>query len=418
MKKIICSLISFFPFIDLQLFSADVNPINVTTQASMSPTLKTFYDTNLLENSRENDVFEQFGVKTSIKGNKAEWRKFNTFAPALEPLTEGVIPNGQTFGMTMIEGEVSQHGSYVAISDRLHYEAYDDVIFGASTEMGVSAGDTKMLLCRNALGMGTHVYYAPKSDGTEVLYRKDIDDTCILTPALVKKIATTLKKNKAPKINGSYVMLIHPSQSHDLTSTQEWKEFHKYADPNPIFKGEIGELHGIRFVESTAIRVLKGADLAENSSTLLVNGAINAGAVTSITFDGGTVKANALAGRSILVGDYKFEVVSNTTTVMTVKSVTTSAQIADNTVIYAGEGGKQGTAVYCALALGQGSFGIIDPEGEGMQMIIKSEEQSGGPLNQFSTIGYKFTEGTKILYPERLIRVETGSSLADEDLAN
>ena len=44
---------------NLQLFSADVNPINVTTQSSMSPTMKTFYDTTLLENARETMISTQ-----------------------------------------------------------------------------------------------------------------------------------------------------------------------------------------------------------------------------------------------------------------------------------------------------------------------------------------------------------------------
>ena len=88
---------------NLQLFSADVNPINVTTQSGLSPTMKTFYDTTLLENAREAMVFTQFGKKQPMKGNKCEWRKFNTFAKALTPLQEGVIPTGQNFGMTKIE---------------------------------------------------------------------------------------------------------------------------------------------------------------------------------------------------------------------------------------------------------------------------------------------------------------------------
>ena len=103
----------------LQLFSADVNPINVTTQESMSPTWKTFYDTTLLENAREAMIFTQFGKKQPMKGGKVEWRKFNTFGKALTPLTEGVIPTGQTFGMTKVEGETTQHGDFTAISDRL-----------------------------------------------------------------------------------------------------------------------------------------------------------------------------------------------------------------------------------------------------------------------------------------------------------
>jgi hypothetical protein len=53
-----------------------------------------------------------------------------------------------------------------------------------------------------------------------------------------------------------------------------------------------------------------------------------------------------------------------------------------------------------------------------MEMIIKTKGQIGGPLEQFNTIGYKFCHGAKILYQERMIRVESGSSLADEDEAN
>ena len=53
-----------------------------------------------------------------------------------------------------------------------------------------------------------------------------------------------------------------------------------------------------------------------------------------------------------------------------------------------------------------------------MEMIVKTKEQIGGPLNQFSTIGYKFCHGAKILYQERLLRVESGSSYSAIDEAN
>ena len=76
------------------------------------------------------------------------------------------------------------------------------------------------------------------------------------------------------------------------------------------------------------------------------------------------------------------------------------------------------TAVYATLFLGKDAFGILEPEGEGMEMIIKSKEQIGGPLNQFSTIGYKFNHGAKILYQERMLRVESGSALGADDTEN
>ena len=321
--------------LNLQLFAADVNPINVTTQSGMSPTMKTFYDTTLLENAREAMVFTQFGLKQPIKGNKVEWRKFNTFAKALTPLTEGVIPSGQTFGMTKIEGEITQHGDFVAVSDRLEMESYDDVIFGATEEMGAAEGETYDTLTRNILVGGNSVLYCPK--GTfEVTSRSGLDNECILTPDVVNRAATWLKKNKAPRINGSYVALIHPSVAYDLRNSEEWKEYHKYNDVAPIFKGEIGELHGVRFIESNEAKIWKDGD----------------------------------------------------------------------------------TAVYATLFLGKDAFGIVEPEGEGMEMIIKGRGQIGGPLEQFSTIGYKFCHGAKILYQERMLRVESGSYFGATDEAN
>lgn len=320
----------------LQLF-ADVTPVNVTTQTTtgkdMSPTMKTFYDTTLLENAREQMVFTQFGDRQPMKGNKIEWRKFNTFPKALTPLTEGVIPTGQTFGMTKIEAETTQHGDYVAVSDRLELESYDDVIFGATEEMGAAEGETFDTLTRNILVAGNCVAYANDKTSRSNLTAEDI-----LTPALVAKAATWLKKNKAPKIEGYYVAIVHPSVAHDLRESEEWKEFHKYNDVAPIFKGEIGTLHGVRFVESNAAKVWKE--------------------------------------------------------------------------------GEEAPATYATLFLGAKAYGVLDPEGEGMEMIVKTREQIGGPLNQFSTIGYKFCHGTKILYQERLLRVETGSSYSKLDEAN
>jgi N4-gp56 family major capsid protein len=321
--------------LNLQLFAADVNPINVTTQSGMSPTMKTFYDTTLLENARENMVFTQFGLKQPIKGNKVEWRKFNTFAKALTPLTEGVIPSGQTFGMTKIEGEITQHGDFVAVSDRLEMESYDDVIFGATEEMGAAEGETYDTLTRNILIGGNSVLYCPNGT-SEVTSRTGITSACILTPDVVNRAATWLKKNKAPRINGSYVALIHPSVAYDLRNSEEWKEYHKYNDVAPIFKGEIGELHGVRFIESNEAKIWKDGDVA----------------------------------------------------------------------------------VYATLFLGKDAFGIVEPEGEGMEMIIKGKTQIGGPLEQFSTIGFKFCHGCAILYQERMLRVESGSYFSATDEAN
>lgn len=428
MKKFNLQKFTFTPGTDPG--SYEVNPVNVTTQVAsgkdMSPTMKTFYDTTLLQNAREEMVFSQLGMKQPMKGNKVEWRKFNTFPKALNPLTEGVIPTGQNFGMTKIEATTTQHGDYVSVSDRLELEAYDDVIFGATEEMGAAEGETYDTLTRNILVGGNSVAYCPTISGSTkstVSSRTGLDASAILDPEMVAKTVTWLKKNKAPRFSGNtYAMVIHPSQAFDLRNSSEWKEFHKYADVAPIFNGEIGTLHGMRFIESNNVKIYKGANLTAAARNLTVKTAIAASTTTiDVTEAISADEATALAGRKIITAAGVNEIVSASagtagSATLTVKTAITT--LAKDSTIYPGEGGKEGCATYAALAFGKDAFGILDPEGEGMELIVKDRSQVGGPLNQFSTIGYKFCHGAKILYQERMIRVESGSAYSSVDEAN
>lgn len=327
---------------------------------TLSPELKTFYDTELLENARADLVYAQFAKRQPLPANhrgSVEWRKWNTFERAGK-LTEGVIPTGQKFGVTTVTGSVDQYGTYTAITDKLELRAYDDVILGATEEMGASAAETQEKLIRDTLLQGTNVLYcdnvnpatgAPAS-GSGVVQtptscaqmEESASARSMLTPAMVNKAVTILTKNRVPRINGRYYAVIHPSVAHDLRECDGWIEAHKYAAPEALLNGEIGELHGVRFIE------------------------------------------NAFA--PVLDGEYQ---------------------------------NKEGTKTYASYFFGRDSFGIIDPEGGALEMIVHDKGEIGGPLNQFSTIGYKFeTNGATILYPERLLRVMSCSSFSDTDEEN
>ena len=354
---------------DLQLFAEAGNVVNASEgyvnaytgetqdfsgENNLSQELKTFYDTELLENTRVELFYAQFGKKQPLPANHGktvQWRKWNTFARAAQ-LQEGVIPTGQKFGVSTKTGSVNQYGTYAAVSDRLELRAYDDVILGATEEMGASAAETQETLIRDALLVNTNVMYcdnvtlatgavADTPTGCDAMEASS-SVMSLLTPDMVARAVTKLKKDRVPTINGKYYAVIHPSVAYDLRRSKEWIEAHKYAAPQQLFNGEIGELHGCRFIE------------------------------------------NVFA--PVLTGDYA---------------------------------NKAGTAVYATYFFGKDSFGIIDPEGGALEMIVKDKSQIGGPLNQFSTIGYKLeTNGATILYPERVLRVMSCSSFSATDEAN
>jgi N4-gp56 family major capsid protein len=355
--------------INLQLFAEAGNVVNTLTNGyvnaytgaqvdaggnSLAGELKVFYDTELLENARKEMIYAQFGKKQTLPANHGttvEWRKWNTFAKA-DKLQEGVIPTGQKFGMSSKTGAIAQHGTYTVIADTLELRAYDDTILGATEEMGASAAETQEALIRDALLVNTNVLYCDNvtlatgaTSSVASCGEMEASETVVslLTPEMVAKAVTKMKKDRVPTINGRFYAVVHPSVAHDLRNSDAWIEAHKYAATSEIFNGEIGELHGCRFVENVFAPILGGSDYSN----------------------------------------------------------------------------KAGTVTYATYFFGKDAFGIIDPEGGALQMIIKDKAQAGGPLEQFSTVGYKFeTNGATILYPERVLRVMSCSTYSAVDEEN
>ncbi len=338
-----------------------VNAYTGTTTAfdgtnTLNPLVKDFYDTELLENTRMGRYYAQFAKHQALPARhagKVQWRKFNTFDKAGK-LQEGVIPTGQKMGMTYVEASINQYGTYVTVSDKLELRGYDDVILAATEEMGASYNETDETLIRDFLMTGTNVIYC---DNVNTGSSNAVVDTptgptgmgataaswSLLTRKMIKKVVTKMKKDKVPKINGSYVAVIHPSVAEDLRNDPQWEDAHKYDATAEIFDGEIGKLEGVRFIENADAPVL-GATAAYK---------------------------NAASG-----------------------------------------------VTYATFFFGADAYAMIDPAGGNLQMIIHDKDEAGGPLNQFSTIGYKFETGFAFLYPERACRVMSCSSYSASDSAN
>ena len=321
---------------------------------TLTPTMKTFYDTELLENHRDKLIFAQLGRKQGLParhGRTIEWRKWNTL-PLCSAITEGVIPTGEKMGMTSINVSLAQYGEYVAVTDLLQLHALDDVIAGAVEELGAAGGKTHDLLVRNVLMTGTNILYADAYSGStkqtrptskaELIYAINTSHyVCNLTADMVNQAYVNLQVGGAPTFSGGkYIAVIHPHVAYDLRNDPAWVDAHKYAQPTEIYNGEIGELHGVRFIASNLAPIIKS-----------------------------TASSDAVA-------------------------------------------------TYKTMFFGKDAFGVIDPEGSGMETIVKTKEQAGGPLNQFSTIGTKFEIGAKILYQERMCTVWSGSSYSGTDSEN
>ena len=112
---------------------------------------------------------------------------------------------------------------------------------GTATVPPSKSAAHRAVLCA-ALAEGT-------SHITNIEYSKDIRATL--------GAAAQLGAMNADPIGDSYIAIIHPYAAYDLKTCKEFIEAHKYADPDTMYRGEIGKLGNIRFIETSEAKIWK-----------------------------------------------------------------------------------------------------------------------------------------------------------------
>ena len=225
---------------DLQLFADPSAALN-NTSGTMTAEMKTFYEKRLIDQAEPRLVHDQFADYYPVPqngGKTIEFRKYDSLPKATTPLTEGVTPNGQTLNVTTITSDLHQYGGWTPLTDVLQMTAIDNNVVQATRVLASQAGRTMDSITRDVLAGGTNVIYAPK---------------------LFFQAAAQLGAMNADPIGDSYIAIIHPYAAYDLKTSREFIEVHKYADPEAMFRGEIGKLGNIRFIETSEAKIWKDA---------------------------------------------------------------------------------------------------------------------------------------------------------------
>lgn len=409
----------------LQAFALNTN---TTTLSELSPGMVKTYSQELLKNIQEKQVFNQFGVVKDLPkggGNTINFRKFDAYEPATTPLVEGETPNGHKLVERSIECTIAQYGDYTTLSDRLQMEHFDPVISEATRNHSNQATKTLEIITRNAVIAGTNVMYAPKVSGdtvTEITSRSDITAECLLTPRLVSKVNTKLTMFGAPEEkDGGYIGIIHPAVAEDIRNSKDWIEFHKYASVKQIFNGEIGELHNCRFIVNNNAKVIAPDIISDGYNRLTVKTAISS-STNSIVINELLTSTTPSEAIPVYI-DGKENTITNISTSGSVTTLTVGKAItslaAGKTVCGRGAG-KDGSAIYISVFFGAEAYARINPSAESLEVFAKPLGSAGtaDPLNQRSTVGWKACHAAKILYNDRLVRVESGSSYSAVGMSN
>jgi N4-gp56 family major capsid protein len=276
---------------------------NVTDHNQLSAEDKTFYERALLQRLLPSLMFYNDAGKKKLpknSGTTMNFRKFDSLTAPSSSLTEGVTPDGNNLTVSTITAKIAQEGDFVQITDLIQMTGIDPVLTETSELLGEEAGLVVDTRIQTAISKGTNVYFA---GGATTRAGLESASTKNLTGDDIKKIVRKLKNANAKRFSdGFYHMVVDPDIAYDLMNDSAWVDVSKYARPEQMVKGELGKMHGMKFYETTNLKIVDSSDTAQSKISVHQAYAYGKGAYSCVNLENGAgkpeiiVKPNGSAG--------------------------------------------------------------------------------------------------------------------------
>jgi len=220
------------------------------TTSTLSGEVKTYYESKFLERAQYELLHGEGAQKNTHPKGEGKTITFNRYAPlpiASTPLTEGSNPSEVDLTATQVTVTLQEYGNVIRLSKLLKLTSIDKDAAEKTEVLGQNMGETLDYLDREALFAGATVQLAA---GRSALNNIAAGDN--LTSGEIRKAVRTLQVNKAMKYpDGFFIGKIGPYTEYDIKADTTWVNSAVYSDVKKLYRGEVGSLYGVRFVNVT-----------------------------------------------------------------------------------------------------------------------------------------------------------------------
>jgi N4-gp56 family major capsid protein len=282
----------------------------VTTSTTLTSQFQNYFSKELLSIVQQETILDQFSMKAPIpknNGNKAI-SMFRFGAPSISSVqtiaSEGAAissANYRALALNSLSKSLAQYGQVIGLTDILRATDLFNSLQQATKTSGLDMALWVDSVIRNTLigsnltasgssigsaaeGGGTFdnsdavnvvassggvkVYGNPATLTTQSFSALNSDTTAAnttMTASAVLDSMTRLKRNRAPMINGGYVLATDPRVARDLMRDADWLNASNYGNKGtPFYKGEVGSIYGCRVVQQTNSFVSTGSGTASD----------------------------------------------------------------------------------------------------------------------------------------------------------
>jgi N4-gp56 family major capsid protein len=280
----------------------------VTTSTTLTSQFQNYFSKELLSIVQQETILDQFSMKAPIpknNGNKAI-TMFRFGSPSVSGVqtisSEGTAiaaANYRALSLNSLSKSLAQYGQVIGLTDILRATDLFNSLQQATKTSGLDMALWVDSVIRNTLigsnltasgssigsaaeGGGTFdnsdacntaaasggikVYGNPATLTTQTFSALNSDTTAAnttMTASAVLDSMTRLKRNRAPMINGGYVLATDPRVARDLMRDSDWLNASNYGNKGqPFYKGEVGSIYGCRVVTQTNSFVSTGSGTA------------------------------------------------------------------------------------------------------------------------------------------------------------
>lgn len=218
----------------------------------ISQAMQDYFSRELLDTIEKTVVLDQFAMKSPLpaKGggrNMTFFRYLEGNSSNVTQLTEGTTPTTKALELEKVEVDLQQYGQVLSISDIADATALFNNIEQATLRIGRDSALHLDSIIRTEL-------FSNVTNVTDIFSGSTTSWGTSITAADASDwldAATALKINAATPLDGGFIAVVGPQQARDLLADSEWQEAHHYAEPQARLRGEIGRMHGVRFIETT-----------------------------------------------------------------------------------------------------------------------------------------------------------------------
>jgi N4-gp56 family major capsid protein len=180
-------------------------------------------------------------------------KAMSTITVANNTLVEGTNPIEESFEVEMKNVTLKIYGASCKLTTEVVADTSFDIVSEVLFEMSRRFAEVLDLVVQAKLNANITKQIFGADRATKVLIQSG--DTMKAT--YLANARSILAANGASRLDGGkYVAVMHPLALNDLlkeSGTGTFLDVRKYAQPDQILKGEFGELHGVRVLESAVI---------------------------------------------------------------------------------------------------------------------------------------------------------------------